>query len=149
MMSSVDCVSAQRELELVQHYINLQKKRFGGHIDYLTDIQDVDFELPPFTIQTCVENAFTHGLRVQEATGAQYISVKTYRSQASHVVEIEDNGTGFDVRILEDDITSPHIGIRNTEDRIKLMCNGSLTIESTPGKGTKVTITIPGSRKTL
>ena len=145
MMSSTDCVRVERELELVRHYINLQQSRFSQHIDYRTDIQDTDFELPPFTIQTLVENAFTHGLRGQD-TENEYISVKTYRSRSSHVVEIEDNGAGFDTKLLETHDGSRHIGIRNTEDRIKLMCGGSFHIASAPGKGTKVTITIPGRR---
>ena len=145
MMSSTDCVSVARELALVRHYINLQQSRFSQHIDYRTDIQDTDFVLPPFTVQTCVENALTHGLRARSA-GNEYISVKTYRSRTSHVVEIEDNGAGFDTKLLETNDGSRHIGIRNTEDRIKLMCGGSFHIASAPGKGTKVTITIPGRR---
>ena len=148
MMSSTECVGVERELELVRHYINLQQSRFSQHIDYRTDIQDTDFELPPFTIQTLVENAFTHGLRGRD-TGNEYISVKTYRSRSSHVVEIEDNGAGFDTRLLELHDGSRHVGIRNTEDRIKLMCGGSFHITSAPGKGTRITITIPGNKRTL
>ena len=145
MMSSTDCVSVARELALVRHYINLQQSRFSQHIDYRTDIQDTDFVLPPFTVQTCVENALTHGLRARD-TRDEYISVRTYRSRSSHVVEIEDNGAGFNTKLLETNDGSRHIGIKNTEDRIKLMCGGSFHIASAPGKGTKVTITIPGRR---
>ena len=145
MMSSTDCVRVERELELVRHYINLQQSRFSQHIDYRTDIQDTDFVLPPFTVQTCVENALTHGLRARD-TRDEYISVRTYRSRSSHVVEIEDNGAGFNTKLLETNDGSRHIGIKNTEDRIKLMCGGSFHIASAPGKGTKVTITIPGRR---
>ena len=148
MMGSVDCVPVERELELVRHYINLQKKRFGDSIRSLSDIRDTDFEIPPFTIQTCVENAFTHGLRSRVSEDA-FISVKTYRASSSHVIEIEDNGAGFDVKELSDDRNDRHTGIRNSRDRVRLMCGGSFNIESTPGKGTRVTITIPGSRKTL
>ena len=148
MMSSVDCVPVDRELELVQHYFNLQKKRFGDSIEFRTDIQDTDFEIPPFTIQTLVENAYTHGVRAS-ANGNEYISVKTYKSHNAHIIEIEDNGAGFDTRILEDQRDTQHVGIRNTSDRLRLMCNGSMRIESAPGKGTKVTITVPESRKTL
>ena len=146
MMSSVDCVPVRQELDLVGHYINLQKRRFGEGIDYRTDIQDTDFEIPPFTIQTLVENAFTHGLRGQVIEN-EYISVRTYEGRRSHVIEVADNGAGFDTKELEDTSGTKHVGIRNTEERIKLMCDGSMNIESEPGKGTTVTITIP-RRKT-
>ena len=146
MMNSTECVPVKQELDLIGHYINLQKRRFGEQIDYRTSIEDTDFEIPPFTLQTCVENAFTHGLRGQ-AVENEYISVKTYQGRLSHVIEIEDNGAGFDTRELRDSAGSKHIGIKNTEERIKLMCGGSMHIESEPGKGTLVTITIPRSRK--
>ena len=148
MMASVDCVPVERELDLVDHYIFLQKKRFGEHIEYRNSYEDTDFDIPPFTLQTLVENAFTHGLRGR-VSGDEYISLKTYKNQSLHVIEIEDNGAGFDTRVLENNTPGQNIGIRNTQDRIQLMCNGSLRIESTPGKGTKVTITIPESRKEL
>ena len=145
MMNSVQCVPVMRELELVQHYINLQKKRFGDGLDYRTDFEDTDFEVPPFSVQTCVENAFTHGLRSRAAADG-YISVRTRRSPFSHVIEIEDNGAGFDTRDLKKG-GERHVGLRNTKERVELMCGGSFTVESAPEKGTRVTITVPESRK--
>ena len=40
-----------------------------------------------------------------------------------------------------------HIGIRNIRDRLAVMVGGKLEIESTPGAGTKVRITIPKEGK--
>ena len=36
-----------------------------------------------------------------------------------------------------------HVGIRNIRERLKVMVNGKLEIESTVGVGTKVLVTIP------
>ena len=36
-----------------------------------------------------------------------------------------------------------HVGLRNIRERLKVMVNGTLDIDSTPGVGTKVTIKIP------
>lgn len=145
LMTSTRCVSAERELDLVRHYISLQKLRFED-IDYRVEIDDTDFMIPPFAIQTLVENSITHGLR-GHAGPAPYISVKTYKSRGRHVIEIEDNGSGFDVKELEDKTDSGHVGLLNTEERIRLMCGGWMKIASEPGKGTKVTVTIPEHRR--
>lgn len=144
LMSTTACVSAERELDLVRHYICLQKKRFE-EIDYRVVIEDTDFPVPPFAIQTCVENSITHGLRGQGGEHS-YISVKTYKNRSQHVIVIEDNGTGFDVRDLEEMAAAGHVGLINTEERIRLMCGGSMKIESEIGKGTKITIVIPEQR---
>ena len=144
MMSSMDCVGADRELDLVRHYIGLQKKRFE-EIDYRVQIEDTDFLIPPFTIQTCVENAITHGLRAQ--TGPDpYISVKTFKKREKHVIEIEDNGCGFNVSDFQHSSDPGHVGLMNTGERLRLMCGGSLKIESEPGKGTKIIVVIPEHR---
>ena len=55
---------------------------------------------------------------------------------------ISDNGKGFDTtQQLSTDKT--HIGIRNVEERVRIMCGGSVSIESRLDEGTTVTIRIP------
>ena len=58
---------------------------------------------------------------------------------------VEDDGVGFDTRVLLDE--RKHVGIRNIRGRLKAMVNGSLEIESAIGEGTKVLISIPKERK--
>ena len=36
-----------------------------------------------------------------------------------------------------------HVGMENTKKRLKDLCNADIVIESTVGKGTTVTVTIP------
>ena len=46
--------------------------------------------------------------------------------------------------------TDMHVGIENARSRIAAMCKGDLTVKSTVGVGTRVTIEIPkkkGKRK--
>ena len=59
---------------------------------------------------------------------------------------VEDDGVGFDTSAPVDE--KKHIGIRNIRDRLKIMVGGTLKVESTPGVGTKVTVTIPKEGKT-
>ena len=141
-MNETDCVSAERELNLVKHYIYMQKKRFGDSISFEYDIKDTDFDIPPFAIQTSVENAIKHGLRAQAVENG-YVKISTYKNGGKHIVEIEDNGIGFDTNILKDETLTNHVGIVNTTKRLRLMCDGTMDIKSDVGHGTKVTIAIP------
>ncbi len=140
-LNETECIDAERELELVKHYIFLEQKRFGTSISVEYSIEDTDFLVPPFAIQTSVENAIKHGLRSSVIENGK-IKISTYKDGEDHVVEIEDNGAGFDTAILKNE-SKFHVGIRNTQERLKLMCGGDLRIESEPGEGTKVTMTIP------
>ena len=65
----------------------------------------------------------------------------SYETDTAYCITVEDDGVGFDKNELHDE--KKHIGIRNIRDRLKVMVNGTLEIESTPGVGTKVLITIP------
>ena len=141
-LNETECIPAERELDLVKHYIYLEQKRFGKSIEVEYNIEDEDFDIPPFAIQTSVENAIKHGLRARNKTDGR-IRVSTRLVKDEHVIEIEDNGAGFDTAILDDPGFKNHVGIKNTAERLRLMCKGTIDVSSEPGKGTKVTIIIP------
>ena len=82
-----------------------------------------------------------HGIREKEdGTGTVTISTREYPDRIE--VAVEDDGNGFDTKILEDD-DDQHIGIRNVRYRLEHMAGGSLTINSVVGKGTSAVISIP------
>ena len=141
LMNAEECVPVSRELDLVKHYTYMQQKRYGDSIKYEFDIQDTDFSVPPFSVQTLVENAIEHGLRASGVKNGQ-INIKTYKSANKHIVEISDNGSGFDTRILDDEERNNGVGIINTKARLRLMCRGTLDIKSDKNSGTTVTIGI-------
>ena len=140
LMNATDCVPVERELDLVKHYVYMQKKHYGDSINFEFDIRDTDFCVPPFSIQTEVENALRHGLRSKVIENGT-MAVRTRNENGTHIVEVEDNGAGFDTSIL-DNTGEGHVGIRNTRQRLRLMCGGTLDIQSEIGKGTKATISI-------
>ena len=59
---------------------------------------------------------------------------------------IDPNGAGFDPNHLPDDGRA-HVGLENVRNRLKDMCNGTLTIKSKPSVGTRVIVEIPVKRK--
>ena len=58
------------------------------------------------------------------------------------IIEVSDNGLGFDVDSYNLD-KEVHIGINNVRERIKSMANGSFVISSIINEGTKAIITLP------
>ena len=70
------------------------------------------------------------------------VAVTAYRESGCHVIEIRDNGQGFDVSALEN-AERTHIGLRNVRDRVEKMCQGTLNIDSRIGEGTLIVIRLP------
>lgn len=92
------------------------------------------------TIQPIVENAVKHGIRKKAGKGN--ITISTYADEDNNYIKISDDGVGFDINSCE--LTDGnHVGIKNVSDRIHLMTNGTLDIESIPGVCTTVVISIP------
>lgn len=61
-------------------------------------------------------------------------------------IAVEDDGVGFNVTEMEEAMrrgTRRMMGLSNMRQRVEKLLKGRLTIESTPGKGTRVVATIP------
>lgn len=134
-----------KELENLKYYISVEQTRFPGiHVEY--DIVAEDFEIPPLTVQPLIENAVKHGICGNESACGT-IKIKTRQTDNAYVITIKDDGAGFSEEDINKNDDRSHIGIPNTRTRLKLICSGSLTIESTPGEGTTAKISIPRERK--
>lgn len=132
----------EKEMEHIENYISLEKKRFGDKINIDYDIEAFDFEVPSLTIQTVVENAIRHGITKRKEGGTVTITTREYLSE--YTIEIRDDGIGFDTTVPHNENdTRSHIGVENSGKRIETMCGGSLKFSSTPGVGTTVLISIP------
>lgn len=131
------------ELKLVNHYLYLEKKRFGDKLHIAYEIQTDGFMVPAVSVQPIVENAVKHGIRGQLEGGT--IKIATKENEKEFLIQVMDDGAGFDPKEQKADGRS-HVGIPNVEKRLALMCQGSLEIESEPGEGCCVTICIPKKR---
>lgn len=87
-----------------------------------------------------VEEAVTNARKHAEATD---LWIRLYTRGMSVVTEVEDNGIGFDVAAVEANYDRRgSLGMLNLRERAMLV-NGRTVIQSTPGRGTKITITVP------
>ena len=126
------------ELKHIQTYVSLEKMRFNDRINVIYDIGTTDFFIPPLTIQPIVENAIKHGILKKIEGGT--VTITTYETDTEVIVEIKDDGIGFDLKNINFD-ENVHFGLKNISYRIKQTCNGDLNITSKKNVGTNIRVT--------
>ncbi|WP_062048903.1 sensor histidine kinase [Bacillus sp. JCM 19034] len=149
-------VSLSEEVNYLQHYLAIQKKRF---VDKLTVELYVDEEaenarLPVLTLQPIVENAFVHGFASSIDHWVLDISIQVVFDEVE--IMITDNGKGLNEEELQglkkrlQSNQSPledqdSIGVTNVDSRIKLLFGKEygVEIDSSEDIGTSITIRIP------
>jgi signal transduction histidine kinase len=90
-----------------------------------------EYELALYRItQELINNVLKH-------SGAQNVSLQIGYRDEKVVIMIEDDGHGFDVEAHKEGY-----GLKNLAARTKLL-NGTINIDSKPGKGTSVSIEVP------
>jgi two-component system sensor histidine kinase YesM len=152
----VEKILLSDELQITAQYMKLQKMRFGDRIIYSTDVDEALMEcyVPRFCIQSVVENSVIHGLERKRGQGN--INVKAASIDGSIDIIVTDDGTGFDASKINLDLpreavgsSHPHLGLYNTNKRIRLLYgeNYGLALSSAIGAGTTVVIHIPVDRK--
>lgn len=133
-----DLIPFSREMEYTRLYADIEMLRFQNiRMEYR--IEDADFDIPPLTIQPLVENAIRHGVRIREEG---IVTVSSRREENFHVIEILDNGAGFDTDAKKEP-EETHIGIANVKSRVESLCGGTLDVKSEIGKGTRVILRFP------
>lgn len=143
-LESRENVPFKEEVSDVLSFMNLEKLRFGDRIRFRTDIREEGFMLPPLSVVQLVDNALIHGLQRGEKRGT--ITLRSYRTSLEYIVQVEDDGTGFDAETYEslsDDDGPEAGGLLDARYRMKTMVNGNLDIQSFIGIGTVVTLHIP------
>jgi len=129
----------ENELKHIETYVSLEKMRFKDRIHIIYDIGTKDFSIPPLTIQPLVENAIKHGILKKIEGGT--VTLTTYETDSSYVIEVKDDGIGFDLNEIDFD-ENVHFGLKNISYRISHTCEGDLNIISKKNVGTKITVTL-------
>ncbi|GAE28837.1 sensor histidine kinase [Halalkalibacter hemicellulosilyticus] len=150
-------VTISEEVNYLQHYLAIQKRRFVGKltVEVYVDEEAEEAELPVLTLQPIVENAFVHGFASSVDHWVLDISVQVVFDEVE--IMITDNGKGLNEEKLQqvkerlrnsnqrplDQQDS--IGVTNVDSRIKLLFGQEfgVEIESSEDIGTSITIRIP------
>lgn len=150
LSSGREIVTVQEEMKNVEGYLSIQRERYCDLMDF-SICCDQNISLYPIvkmTLQPLVENAIYHGLKEQQKPGTVW--VKGYQEQNMLVFEVVDDGVGMTTERLDEVLsneneTKEHFGLHSVRERIRLYYGeeGSMNVQSAPGKGTRVTIRVP------
>ena len=146
-----ELITIGEELDVVSNYLKIQKYRYEDmfSVEYDIDEEVKKYKILKLVLQPFVENALYHGIRPMQKSGSIYIGAK-YHGDSIELI-IADNGmgmTGEDVQKLTSGKTAREknsFGIWGTIERLKILygIEEIVTIESSPGNGTRVIIKIP------
>lgn len=137
-LTATKLIPFEEELRHIETYVALEKMRFSNRVNVHYVINVRDFYVPPLSIQPIVENAIKHGILKKLEGGT--VRITTTERNDAYVVEIVDDGVGFDVSNAKAD-GNDHFGINNIRYRLKTMCNAKFEITSEIDKGSRAVMT--------
>ena len=120
----------------------------------LTD-QGIELDLPPhlgdcalptkIAVYRILQEALANGHRHSGATRQR---VGVTRHGATIRLAVSDDGRGFEpervlAREVDVGVEGGHFGLRGIQDRVEML-GGRFTIDSAPGRGTELAVTLPG-----
>lgn len=149
-MANDNLIPFSQELTNIKAYVNIEKMRFGDRLNIEYDCPETEFDIIPLSIQPLVENAIRHGVYERGVAGGT-VKISTRRTKDSYLVEIADNGVGFDydeVMAQVQDGKRDSTGLFNLIYRFEMLMKAKVDVQSEIGKGTKITVIIPITRPT-
>jgi LytS/YehU family sensor histidine kinase len=143
--SGSDTVALEEEWRFTRDYLALEQLRFDAPLRVVADLPHdlLACRIPPFTLQPLVENAVRHGM----APGGAGLEIR-FRAKAvegSLELEVRDDGVGAPPAMPG---AGGGTGLRDLRDRLAAQLGGAARVEldTAPGKGFRVTLTLPLGR---
>ena len=143
-------VSLADELHYVEKYLRLEKARFGERLQVRVAVapEVLTAVVPVLSLQPLVENAVRHGIEQRASRGHVEIVGRDLGGDVE--LQVADDGAGMDgdraVAALSG--AGGGIGLSNVHNRLQQTFGAGygLQVDSEPGKGTRVTMTVPKFR---
>lgn len=133
-------VTVREELELLTHYLDVERLRFGDRlvVDVVADDDVLEAYVPDLVLQPLAENAIKHG--VSSRTGPHRIGVRVARRGPRLELTVDDDGVGSVQPGLREGI-----GLRSTRRRLAHLYGdaAALTLAARPDGGARATVALP------
>lgn len=139
-----DRVTLDEELRFVRDYLELESLRLGARlqVDWALDLDAGGHALPALSLQPLVENSIKHAFNPHSRPGRLTIRSHVDAATRALTLTVSDDGPGADLDAVR---ISTGLGIRTVDRRLQLEYGAGhgLAIETTPGAGFAVTMSIP------
>ena len=142
-------VTLADELSYVEKYLRLERARFGDRLEVRLQVapEVLPAVLPMLSLQPLVENAVRHGV---ERNGRGRVEIVGRDIDADVELRVTDDGVGMDADRATEILAGngKGVGLTNVQARLQAAFGPAygLEIESAPGHGTTVTMTLPKFR---
>jgi LytS/YehU family sensor histidine kinase len=137
-------VTLEDELNFVRDYLELESLRLGPRLNIAWELDDeaARHALPALSLQPLVENSIKHAFNPHSRPGRLLIRTRVDAAGGKLAMTVGDDGPGADPATLRG---SNGLGLRTVERRLQLEYGpaGALDIETAPGAGFVVTMSIP------
>lgn len=164
---SKETVPLREEIHYLQSYCMLQNERFDERIELRVMVEEEiqDCIIPKLILQPILENSFHHGLVNKPGKWILTVLGEVMQDKEGRKVlelTVQDNGAGIQrdcLKEIQNNLrrdakyalkSDAHIGLANVDARIRLMYpdgDYGITIDSTEGEGTTVTIRMEAQRE--
>ncbi|MXV52896.1 tetratricopeptide repeat protein [Pedobacter sp. HMF7647] len=116
-------VSLQKEIDIIEQYISLEKIRYHNRLEVNMDINgDLESQqITPLLILPLVENAFKHGISKLVDNG--WIKIETQLKQSKLIFKISNNKLA-EAEFKEKQSRFGNIGLLNIKRRLKILYRG-------------------------
>lgn len=136
--SEVELIPLKKEIEFIQHYVELMKLRYSDKVNISLGIpaRIPDKSIPPLLFTSFLENAFKHGINIQDSS---YVSI-SFGFEEENLVFVMKNSNPH----LQKKGSASGIGIENSRKRLDLLYGKAYSLEIDDGKEEFVlTLTLP------
>ena len=125
-------IPLEDELRIVRDYLDIESARLGDRLRSNIDVEPaaLGWKVPPFALQTLVENSVRHSIAPRRTRGA--VRVTARKQDGRLELAVWDDGAGFS----RDQLRAGH-GLDNLEGRLASLFdgNGALTLHAGDGAG--------------
>jgi signal transduction histidine kinase len=144
-MRPVD-LTPEQLLDYVAESVDRFRRDTGIEASFVSDLQEVD--LSPHTCRELVRIVQEGLANIRKHAQATHAIVTITQAAGALSLTIYDNGRGFDFegRITPEELTSTSKGPTIIKERVRGI-GGRLSIESVPGRGSRLEITLPPKGK--
>lgn len=147
-------ITLERELELLEKYLDIQSLRFEVRFAWEIDV-DERFQhciVPKLILQPLVENSIIHGVANMDDG---YIKLSAREKSGTLILSVQDNGVGIPQDVLDwlndpdRDVPGGHLGLKNVDRIVRLYYGGDYGISaySAVGEGSRVELRLPMNKE--